>query len=64
VELNVITGGCYTLESADGAVHAVREDSLFMNRLMNRQCSSNREKQPNLCFVYPADGGDGGAVFS
>lgn len=50
VELNVITGGCYTLESADGAVHVVREGSLFMDRLMDRQCSSNRENQP-LKFI-------------
>jgi len=41
IELNVITDGCYRLESADGIVHDIRAGSLFMDRLMDRRCSSN-----------------------
>jgi AraC-like DNA-binding protein len=46
VELNVITRGCYRLESADGSIHEVRAGSLFMDRLMDRKCSSNGSDQP------------------
>jgi len=46
IELNVITGGCYRLESADGTVHDIRAGSLFMDRLMDRRCSSNGGDEP------------------
>ncbi|MCF7817885.1 MAG: AraC family transcriptional regulator [Kiritimatiellales bacterium] len=46
VELDVITNGCYRLESADGSVHEIHEGSLFMDRLMDRKFSSNGSDQP------------------
>ncbi len=46
IELNIITGGCYRLESADGSIHEIREGGLFMDRLMDRRLSSNGDKAP------------------
>lgn len=50
VELDIITNGCYRLESADGSIHDVHAGSLFMDRLMDRKCSSNGSDQPLECI--------------